>query len=186
MTEDILLGTPLCITFLIVMVCSSKCIPPMIPWKTPITPQFKSQLLPSHCSSILKLRSCITFENLFINYLKPCKNKEGQSFVVLLGFCMPFFKIKNWASQQTFGSSYYLFCQGFSMLMRYFGALLCTWVSTWYSPMFSLTQPYSFLITLLGSGSEWPKDQTLLLTMVSYFKKRKREKRKKPCEPFWK
>ena len=153
------------------MVCSSKCIPPMIPWKTPITPQFKSQLLPSHCSSILKLRSCITFENLFINYLKPCQNKEGQSFVVMLGFCMPFFKIKNWASQQTFGLSYYLFCQGFSMLMKYFGALLCTWVSTWYSPMFSLTQPYSFLITLLGSGSEWPKDQTLLLTTVLYFEK---------------
>ena len=92
-TEDILLGTPLCITFLIVMVCSSKCIPPMIPWKTPITPQFKSQLLPSHCSSILKLRFCITFENLFINYLKPCQNKKGQSFVVMLGFCMSFFLI---------------------------------------------------------------------------------------------
>ena len=74
------------------MVCSSKCIPPMIPWKTPITPQFKSQLLPSHCSSILKLRFCITFENLSINYLKPCQNKKGQSFVVMLGFCMSFFE----------------------------------------------------------------------------------------------
>ena len=26
-------------------------------------------------------------------------------------------------------------------------------------------------IALLGSGSEWPKDQVLLVTMVSYFKK---------------
>ena len=39
--------------------------------------------------------------------------------------------------------------------------------------------------TLLGSGSEWPKDQTLFLTMVSYLSKKikiKREKRKEKRE----
>ena len=38
------------------------------------------------------------------------------------------------------------------------------------------------LNTLLGSGSEWPKDEALLLTIVSYLEKWikiKREKRKK-------
>ena len=35
----------------------------------------------------------------------------------------------------------------------------------------AITFFYSFLFTLLGFGSEWPKDQALLLTMVSYLKK---------------
>ena len=34
--------------------------------------------------------------------------------------------------------------------------------------------------TLLLSDSEWPKDKTLLLTMVSYVKYKR-----KSCEPFW-
>ena len=34
---------------------------------------------------------------------------------------------------------------------------------------------FSSVLTLLGSGSEWPKDQALLLTMVTYLKKKKLE-----------
>ena len=91
-----------------------------------MTPQFKSQLLPSHCSSILKLRFCITFENLFINYLKPCQNKKGQSFVVMLGFCMSFFLIciscllqkRHEKPSITTNVWSFLFCQSFSSKIK--------------------------------------------------------------------
>ena len=50
--------------------------------------------------------------------LKPCQNKKGQSFVVMLGFCMSFLNLhqlpaakkdmQNRATQQTFGRSYFV------------------------------------------------------------------------------
>ena len=52
------------------------------------------------------------------NIIKALKNKKCQSFVVMLGFCMSFFKVataaccrtasKNQVSQQTFGCSYFV------------------------------------------------------------------------------
>ena len=54
-----------------------------------------------------------------VNLLKLWQNKNNQTFVVMLGFCMSFFWIciscllqkktcQNWASQQTFGRSYFV------------------------------------------------------------------------------